>query len=109
MARAAPKFEYDRKPTGTCALYRRLSWLINNPDLHEEYCRLIESERLEEQRCGKASRDVWPGEWDDTFLAGLPGANRVRLVVNVIAGTSAGGINGIFLAKALAMVSRSSD
>ncbi|MEN3365422.1 MAG: hypothetical protein V7606_2696 [Burkholderiales bacterium] len=102
MARATPKFEYDRKPIGTCALYRRLSWLVNNPDLREEYCRLIESERLEEQRCGKAPRDVWPGEWDDTFLAGLPGANRVRLVVDAIAGTSAGGINGIFLAKALA-------
>ena len=47
MARATPKFEYDRKPIGTCALYRRLSWLVNNPDLREEYCRLIESERLE--------------------------------------------------------------
>jgi len=60
--------------------------------LREKYCRLIESRQ--QQQDGQPPKDVW----DESLLVYLQPA---RLVVDVISGTSAGGINGIFLAKAL--------
>ncbi len=60
--------------------------------MREKYCRLIESRQ--QQQDGQPPKDVW----DESLLVYLQPA---RLVVDVISGTSAGGINGIFLAKAL--------
>lgn len=79
--------------TGTREVYRRLAWLADNSALREKYCRLIESRQ--QLQDGRPPQDVW----DEKSLAYL---QPVRLVVDVISGTSAGGINGIFLAKALA-------
>ncbi len=72
---------------GTRELYRRLSLLASNRDLLDDYARQLD------QRTVPAD-DPWPGA--------PAGADATRFVVDVIAGTSAGGINGIFLAKALA-------
>ena len=76
---------------GTQEIYARLAWLVNNAGLIKTYSNHI-------QRRGKQGperpSDVW-NQLDTT------GQSPTRLVVDVIAGTSAGAINGIFLAKAL--------
>lgn len=68
-------------------IYRRLSWLVGSEALRAKYADAIER--------ATDGHDAWDG-------SNLLGAEPTRLVVDVIAGTSAGGINGIFLAKALA-------
>ncbi|WPB55533.1 patatin-like protein [Xylophilus sp. GOD-11R] len=73
-------------------VYRRLSWLTGNPDLRRRYAEAI---RQAATSCRGDPYDAW-SRMDTDGLA------RTRLVVDVVAGTSAGGINGIFLAKALA-------
>jgi patatin-related protein len=73
---------------GTREIYERLSRLAGDPDCVRRY-----AERLGKRRLDDPS-DVWES-------AGDAGDGRVRFVVDAIAGTSAGGINGIFLAKAL--------
>jgi patatin-related protein len=64
-------------PSGTTAVYRKLGQLLNNPDLGEEEC----WNRVQQKQ---------------------PLAISTRFVIDVLSGTSAGGINAIFLAKALA-------
>jgi patatin-related protein len=100
MVSATPKFKSAMParagrpgvPHDTRDLYRRLAWLVGNPELRERYSqRLNARQRLPR---GQPPADVWEDEW-------LDGLQPSRLVVDVIAGTSAGGINGIFLAKAL--------
>ncbi len=77
------------------AIYRRLSWLIGNPTLKKTYADRI--------RAARAAADPGRGDWQDSWtLADTVDATRTRFAVDVIAGTSAGGINGLFLAKALA-------
>ena len=76
---------------GTQEIYARLAWLVNNAGLIKTYSDHIQ--RREKQGPERPS-DVWD-KLDTT------GHSPTRLVVDVIAGTSAGGINGIFLAKAL--------
>ncbi len=71
----------------TRELYSRLSLLASNRDLLEDYAQQLSQRTL-------PTADPWPGA--------PAGADATRFVVDVIAGTSAGGINGIFLAKALA-------
>ena len=83
------------KRLDTRDIYERLSWLIGNPQLCAEYARAIGAEAKALRQPGEAPRDTW----QQVQTAGL---QQTRLVVDVIAGTSAGGINGIFLAKALA-------
>jgi len=93
MVSATPRGGPDRRPSnGTKEVYRRLAWLVGNPALREEYCRRIESRAA--QNDGHPPQDVW----DDSLCAPL---SPTRLTIDVVSGTSAGGINGIFLAKAL--------
>jgi patatin-related protein len=94
MVCATPKYKTEGKLTGTRELYRRLSWLLGNPSLRKEYSSRIRMRTT--QPDGEVPGDVWT----DELLKGKQ--PPTRLVVDVIAGTSAGGINGIFLAKALA-------
>jgi patatin-related protein len=96
MACATPR-EGVRGPTGdegtTRAVYRRLSWLVNNPELIAGYAGALRQAR---QAAGAGDpADAWAA-LDTT------GFTQTRLAVDVVSGTSAGGINGIFLAKALA-------
>jgi patatin-related protein len=88
MACATPKV-VDKEPvSGTRDVYRKASLLLGSEELRRSYARYLSDPQ--------ANRDPFS---DDASQAGAP---RVRFVVDVISGTSAGGINGIFLAKALA-------
>ncbi|MCE4555247.1 patatin-like protein [Pelomonas cellulosilytica] len=75
----------------TREVYRRLSLLASDAQLVSRYAALLK---------GRPNRsdDVW----QDVSQSSGVDASTTRFVVDVIAGTSAGGINGIFLAKALA-------
>jgi patatin-related protein len=87
---ATPKADGAAVPGGsTREVYRKLSWLLRNPALREQYLAHLQ---------GRAADPFEHGDPADP----LQRDERVRFVVDVIAGTSAGGINGIFLAKALA-------
>ncbi|WP_425259512.1 patatin-like protein [Rubrivivax sp. RP6-9] len=91
MAHATPRGDVPPPPaTGEVAntreVYRRLSWLSNDPALVARYAAWLQAPEL----------------GPDPLLAVQPGDIATRFVVDVIAGTSAGGINGLFLGKALA-------
>lgn len=78
----------QRPPAGsTREVYRKLSWLLRNPGLRSAYLAHLADPSRPDPFVGDGPADT---------------LDRVRLVVDVIAGTSAGGINGVFLAKALA-------
>ncbi|HKQ37620.1 MAG TPA: hypothetical protein VJ063_06040, partial [Verrucomicrobiae bacterium] len=72
------------KPCGTEAVYRKLSYLIDDLNVRKELKNQLLTDR-------KAVAN-WQPDGDIT----------VRFMVDVLAGTSAGGINSIYLAKALA-------
>ena len=89
MACATPKVvEKDQVTVGTRDVYRKASFLLGSEELRTRYAQHL------------ASPETVPNPLDDA--ASLAGAERARFVVDVISGTSAGGINGAFLAKALA-------
>ena len=93
MACATPLPGVEIGPEGASAsreMYDRLSWLAGNPELVEAYAHQL--------RTGAVDVDAWKA----LVAAGqLNGLARTRFVIDVIAGTSAGGINGVYLAKAL--------
>ena len=94
MACATPRsgVTLDRdKEASTREIYRRLSWLVGSPDLRRQYAKAL----AQTPGHGAEPVDAWT-------QVDLSGCSQTRLVVDVIAGTSAGGINGVFLAKALA-------
>lgn len=101
MACATPRFgvtiERD-KESCTREIYRRLSWLIGNADLRAQYAQRIAAGARPPAPAGQF--DAGPADaWGQVDTASY---SQIRLVVDVISGTSAGGINGVFLAKALA-------
>jgi patatin-related protein len=81
-----PPAPEDAAAATTREVYRRLSWLTNDPALVQRYANWLDG----------------PRDTPDPLLAAAPGDLATRFVVDVIAGTSAGGINGLFLGKALA-------
>ena len=81
----------------TRSIYRRLSWLVGNDDLRRCYADAIGDARA--AASGTDPADAWSDAW---IAADTTDYSRTRFAVDVVAGTSAGGINGIFLAKALA-------
>lgn len=85
MACATPKEFDDPSLPGTRAVYRKASWLLRDENLRSRYI----------EHLSGAGRDPFAD------LAALPPGQRTRFVVDSLAGTSAGGINGLFLAKAL--------
>lgn len=82
--KARPLPEKNGKASGTEAVYRKLSYLIDDP-----------ANRASFRQALTADRNA-AATWQPT------GDIRVRFMVDVLAGTSAGGINSIYLAKALA-------
>lgn len=88
MACATPKGPDEPFGRRTRDVYRKASWLLHDKDLAARY--------LAHQRHPDLVCDPF-----DASAAAPPG-QRTRFVVDTIAGTSAGGINGLFLAKALA-------
>lgn len=97
MACATPRLGVILDRSGESAtrdIYRRLAWLMGNPELRERYANRIATD-IEQRRSGQTASDVWDTAEAEHY-------QQTRLVIDVIAGTSAGGINGVFLAKALA-------
>ena len=96
MACATPRqgvtIDRDGEPASR-GIYRRLSWLVGNPDLRADYAKAITA--AAQVPPGADPPDVWP-------VIDRKDATQTRFAVDVVAGTSAGGINGLFLAKALA-------
>jgi patatin-related protein len=86
MACATPKTD-ERSGCGTRDVYRKASWLLG-------------SDRLRQRYLDHLNNPETPDPFGDATA--LEGAQRTRFVVDTISGTSAGGINGAFLAKALA-------
>jgi len=74
----------DNTPCGTEPIYRKLSYLVESPANRASF------------RAALAADTNAAATWQPT------GDIRVRFMVDVLAGTSAGGINSIYLAKALA-------
>lgn len=99
MACATPRPGFAIGPGGgggTREIYRRLSWLAGSPELRAKYASGIRTRESAWGQAGAAApADVWPG------VDGCE-CTQTRLAIDVVSGTSAGGINGIFLAKALA-------
>jgi patatin-related protein len=87
MARATPKALDDGVARGTRDVYRKASLLLGSDEVRAAY----------KAHLGDPTQ---PDPFSDAnSLATKP---RIRFIVDVISGTSAGGINGAFLAKALA-------
>ena len=87
MACATPKVGGNDVTGRTRDVYLKASWLLRDKGLRDRYLAHLRDRRAE-----------------DPFrnLAAINSVERTRFVVDTIAGTSAGGINGLFLAKALA-------
>jgi patatin-related protein len=88
MACATPKAGERNGVGSTRDVYRKASWLLRSDELRKRYV----------EHLGDPQKTPDPFG-DEEALAR---AQRTRFVVDVISGTSAGGINGAFLAKALA-------
>jgi patatin-related protein len=78
-------------PRETEWVYRKLSHLLSDPSLLEKY-----REQLDGADAPKPGRDLV----DEEVRAGA--SVGTRFVVDILSGSSAGGINGLYLAKALA-------
>ena len=87
MACATPKACDGGSVDGTRDVYRKASWLLHDEELRARYL-----EHLRDPKLADPFGD----------MSALASVHRTRFVVDTIAGTSAGGINGLFLAKALA-------
>lgn len=86
MACATPKVFNNDGVGGTREVYRKASLLHGNEELQRRYAEYLNNPAL-------------PDPLGDAVLGPV---RRTRFIVDVISGTSAGGINGAFLAKALA-------
>ena len=95
MACATPKGQDGPGGRRTREVYRKASWLLRDQDLRARYLAHIGNQKL--------PADARNPAVTDPFADGvaLTSTERTRFVVDTIAGTSAGGINGLFLAKAL--------
>jgi patatin-related protein len=78
------------RPPDTTWTYRKLAYLLSDEALRVDYRKQLEAGEPapEQDLAEQAVRDGKP--------------LRTRFVVDILSGTSAGGINGVFLAKALA-------
>lgn len=104
MACATPRsgvtLDREKEPC-TREIFRRVSWLAGNPELRKQYAkRIAEAASAAKARAQAGESSAEPADaWESVDKSNC---TQTRLVVDVIAGTSAGGINGVFLAKALA-------
>ncbi|HEX5703020.1 MAG TPA: patatin-like protein [Pyrinomonadaceae bacterium] len=90
-----------RKLSGTERVYRKLSYLLGDDALLDKYERSILNPG------NQNDSDAPPSDFMDDYLVkktagGGPPPIPVGFVIDILSGTSAGGINAIFLAKALA-------
>ena len=91
MALATPRAGGGTRTGHTRDVYRKASYLLRDQQLRERYLAYARARARGEQQPDPFGDGAQPS--DD---------QRTRFVVDTISGTSAGGINGLFLAKALA-------
>lgn len=100
LACATPRQDRDAPTDGTAtrAVYAALARLVANPEAAEKYAKAL-----------KDANELTSGPDKDKALAAadhlledLCSEDPARFVIDVVSGTSAGGINGMFLARALA-------
>ena len=84
------------KLTGTERVYRRLSTLLSDPQLLKQFRESLDAPA---QSVPNANVPKSPDIVDQRLADNIV---NTRFVVDVLSGTSAGGINAIYLAKALA-------
>ncbi|MFZ3117048.1 MAG: patatin-like protein [Variovorax sp.] len=101
MARATPRGGLSPRAKSLAAtsdVYRRLAWLIADGRLVQLYARALAqrdaARPADQDESDELPEDVWSDRW-------LIDRQPTRFAIDVVAGTSAGGINGIFLGKAL--------
>jgi patatin-related protein len=90
MCRATPKSKPDYQLESTEKIYRKIAYLLDNRELLDKVVDLINSDKSAE-----ADTELE----NELAVNNLP---RTRFVVDILTGTSAGGINAVFLSKALA-------
>ena len=87
-------------------LYGGVSLAVYMHGITREFLSLVRAARLQEGRAGGRPDEVGAGEGSiaayKAFLEMFRPAVDLRVVVDVIAGASAGGVNGVMLARALA-------
>jgi patatin-related protein len=93
--------------SATERVYRKLSYLLANPDLLNEYRQFLKSPPAKDQPAADDQQVQAAEEKDisrklDKILAENSEPINTRFVVDIMSGTSAGGINSIYLAKAMA-------
>jgi patatin-related protein len=91
--------EKKKKLAGTERVYRKLSYLLSDDALLKSY-----RKSLDLNLAGGSSNGRTTDMLDDYIELDNPELAKIntRFVVDILSGTSAGGINAIFLAKALA-------
>jgi patatin-related protein len=89
---APPNFRLS----GTERVYRKLSHLLSYDDLRKECQRLADQAKADPSRKQALKDALEAAVTDDTKVV------RTGFIVDILSGTSAGGINSIYLAKALA-------
>jgi patatin-related protein len=82
--------------SGTERVYRKLAYLVSDEALLQSYRDSLATNKANEQGHTVRTEDML-----DKHLATNPPINT-RFVIDILSGTSAGGINAIYLAKALA-------
>ena len=97
MCCATPRDGFVLEPSSepsTRDIFRRIAYLCGNPELRQRYAAKLRRNR---DQCapGSTPAEAWDAADEASFAP-------TRFVVDVVSGTSAGGINGVFLAKALA-------
>ncbi|QPF93677.1 patatin-like protein [Bradyrhizobium commune] len=95
MACATPKGQDTPGGGHTREVYRKASWLLRDQALRDSYLAYIRDQKLPVNARNPALTDPFGKDATPTST------ERTRFVIDAIAGTSAGGINGLFLAKAL--------
>jgi patatin-related protein len=84
--------------TGTERVYRRLSCLLSDPQLLKQFRKSLETPAAP-ATSGNTSAAKTPDIVDQRTADNIV---NTRFVVDILSGTSAGGINAVYLAKALA-------
>lgn len=100
----------EKKLKGTERVYRKLSYLLSKQGLMNDYREFLKpqpskkAEVIGNQKSDKepATKKEDIGKKLDKMLAENKESINTRFVVDIMSGTSAGGINAIYLAKALA-------
>ena len=87
-----------QKLSGTERVYRKLSYLLSNRNLLDQYATSL---KATPRRPGAGQKDMIEDYLVNGGEAGPPPITT-GFIVDILSGTSAGGINAIFLAKALA-------